>query len=95
MRGIESASGIATAVWVFDVWQAGLTVSTHAQVVASEVGLASHSSQAITELFVLAKACGDSLPAFATQLAVRLKPAQKCKVEDRFELIPQTGIRFR
>ena len=60
-----NASGDAADEWVWARWQAGLTVSLHAQPSALPDALAAASLEANNELCGWAKVCGDGFPAFS------------------------------
>ena len=87
------AGGPAADEWNYMLWQAGLTVSIHAQVVTNPADLAALSLKASNDVFLWERACGDSFPSFA------LKIHQVCKdvmaVKDRMAHVREHRIRYK
>ena len=77
------AGGPAADEWVWALWQAGLTVSIHAQIVTSPSDLAAISLKASNEIFLWSKACGESFPTFAVKIALFCRDVMSQPVKDR------------
>ena len=82
--------------WMLALWQAGLTVSIHAQISTSLGDMAALSLRASNELYGWSKACGESFPSFA--LKASLIPSDlpaEASVKARLEFVHAKGVRYK
>ena len=75
------------------LWQAGLTISIHAQVVTDPAELAALSLKASNDVFVLEPKCGDSFPLFAMKIAWFLQPVKKQPINELMQYVKD--VRFQ
>ena len=82
--------------WMLALWQAGLTVSIHAQMLTSLGDLAALSMRASNELYGWSKACGESFPSFALKLSlISCELPADATVKTRLELVQAKGVRYK
>ena len=81
--------------WMLALWQAGLTVTIHAQVVATVRDLAAPSLKASNELYGWSKACGESFPSFALKFFISSELPEGTSVKERLELAQAEGVRYK
>ena len=87
------ASGSGAEEWMLALWQAGLTISIHAQVVTDPAELAALSLKASNDVFTWEKACGDSFPSFALKIAQFCEPVKGQPIKERMQHIKD--VRFK
>ena len=88
-----NASGSGAEEWMLALWQAGLTISIHAQVVTDPAELAALSLKASNDVFTWEKACGDSFPSFALKIAQFCEPVKGQPIKERMQHIKD--VRFK